>query len=110
MKIVRFGLAAAVITFSSMCHAANLDEYLGSWVHVKFQKYTLLIEKNGGDGFMVRQTMPSPVSGKLETKSIPAVFKDGMLQFAGGYGALAIDRSSGHLTSGNAEYKRTDKK
>lgn len=110
MRFFRVAVVASLLGFISVCQAADLNDYLGSWVHVKLSKYTVQIEKNGNNGVLVRQTMPSPVSGKLETKSIPAVYKDGVLQFVGGFGALAFDNASGHLTSGNAEYKRPDTK
>lgn len=110
MRVIRAVLTAVAIFTVSICHASSIDDYLGAWVHVKLQKFTLSIEKNGPDGYLIRQTMPSPLNGKLETKSVPAVFKDGMLQIAGGYGALVIDRASGHLTSGNAEYRRLSDK
>lgn len=106
MKTSHIVSGLALLFSVAICNAADVNEYLGSWVHVKFAKYSMVIEKNGGDGLIIRQTMPNPSNGKQETKNIPATFKDGMITFAGGFGALAIDRSSGHLTSGNAEYKR----
>ena len=59
---------------------------------------------------MIRATGPSFIDGKIETKNIPAILKDGALQVQTGMGVstLAVDKSSGNLTNGEAEYRRLD--
>jgi hypothetical protein len=67
----------------------------------------LEIERNG-ETFMVRETAPSFIDGSKEVKNIPATLKDDTLQMNSGWGVLTlvVDKSSGHLTSGQAEFKR----
>ena len=88
------------------CNNAG-SEYVGKWVNVKSDKRTVEIERNG-DSFMLRNTEPSFFSGKIETRSIPATLKDGTLQVQMGMGSVTIslDKGTGHLTDGQAEYKR----
>jgi hypothetical protein len=59
---------------------------------------------------MIRDTGPSFLDGKIETKNIPATLKDGTLQVQTGFGVstLAVDKTTGHLTNGQVEYKRVD--
>jgi hypothetical protein len=59
---------------------------------------------------MIRNTELSFFSGKMETKNIPDTLKDGVLQVSVGFGtiSLAIDKASGNLTDGKAEYKRAN--
>lgn len=78
-------------------------------MNVKSEKRTVEIVKNG-DSYMIRDTGPSFIDGKMETKNIPATLKDGTLQVQTGMGVstLAVDKSSGHLTNGQAEYRRLD--
>ncbi|MDF3881089.1 hypothetical protein [Cupriavidus basilensis] len=100
--------AAAIVTLLAGCGNQTGEEYIGKWVNIKSEKRTLDIERNG-DGFMVRNTEPSAWDGKIETKNIPAVLKDGALQVqTGGLGPvlLMVDKATGHLTSGPLEYKR----
>ncbi len=48
------------------------------------------------------------MDGKVQTENIPATYKDGMLQVQTELGAVSIviDKASGNLTNGKAEYKR----
>lgn len=67
------------------------------------------IERNG-EGFIIRNTEPGYFSnGKPETKNLPATLKDGALQVqVGGFGAVIfmVDKATGNLTNGQAEYKK----
>lgn len=89
------------------CGSSGGNEYVGSWVNSKYGKRTLVIERNG-QSFIVRETHPSFIDGKPETKNIPATYKDGQLHIASGFGSvsLAIDEASGNLTDGKLEYKK----
>jgi hypothetical protein len=91
------------------CSNQGGSEFAGKWVNVKSEKRSLEIQRNG-DSFIVRETAPGIATGELQTKNIPAVLKDGMLQMNNGWGvsSLAVDKSSGHLTNGQAEYKRAN--
>jgi hypothetical protein len=105
---MRLGIASLLLTCMALagCHNAG-SEYIGKWVSVKSEKRTLEIERNG-DSFMLRNTEPSFITGRIETKNIPATLKDGTLQVQLGMGAitLSLDKGTGHLTDGQAEYRR----
>jgi hypothetical protein len=102
-----FACAIATLALMTGCAKQNDAQFLGSWVNVKSDKRTVLIEKNGGE-FMIRETGPSFISGKVETRNIPATMKNGMLEVQTGFGTdtLAVDKATGHLTNGQLEYRR----
>jgi hypothetical protein len=85
------------------------DEYVGKWVHIKSEKRTMEIVRNGGS-YIIRNTEPGMASGKSDTTNIPATLKDGTLQINNGFGiiALVVDKSTGHLTSAVGEFKKSD--
>ena len=87
------------------CHSAG-SEYIGKWVNVKSDQRTMDIERNG-ESFMLHTTEPSFITGRIETRNIPATLKDGTLQVQMGMGSvtLSIDKDTGHLTSGQTEYR-----
>ena len=91
------------------CSGGSGSEYVGTWVNTKSEKRTLQIERNG-EGFIVRNTEPSFfTAGKMETNNLPATLKDGALQVqVGGFGPISfmVDKSTGNLTNGQAEYKK----
>lgn len=60
--------------------------------------------------YMVRNTEPSPFTGKTRTTNLPATLQDDVLQVSVGFGAisLAIDGKSGNLTDGRMEYRRQE--
>ena len=106
------GVLSAILvalTLLTGCKAELGSEYIGKWVSVKSDKRTLEIERNG-ESFMIRNTEPSFLNGKMETRNIPATLKEGVLQVSVGFGtiSLAIDKASGNLTDGKAEYKRVN--
>jgi hypothetical protein len=89
------------------CGLKGGSEYVGKWVNVKYSNRILDIDRNG-ESFIVRDSRPSFIDGKPETKNIPATYKDGQLYIATGFGnvSLAIDKASGNLTDGKTEYKK----
>jgi hypothetical protein len=101
--------ALALLALTTGCGNDSGKEFLGKWVNVKSEKRTVEIVKNG-DSYMIRNTGPGLFDGKIVTKNIPATLKDGTLQVQNGMGTsmLAVDKSSGHLTNGQAEYRRLD--
>lgn len=105
------GLLSAMVLLAMVAGCGNNGgkEFLGSWANTKSEKRTLEIVRNGAS-FMIRDTGPSFLDGKIETKNIPATLKDGTLQVQTGFGAstLAVDKTTGHLTNGQVEYKRVD--
>lgn len=48
----------------------------------------------------------------VKTQYLPATLKDGVLQISSQMGTvgLVIDKSTGHLTGGNAEYKKIQRR
>jgi hypothetical protein len=96
---------AAMLVLLAGCGNHGGNEFLGKWVNVKSEKRTIEIVRNG-DSFILRETAPSFIDGKMETKNIPATLKDGTLQVQTGFGVstLAVDKSTGHLTNGQTEY------
>lgn len=91
------------------CGANAGKEFLGKWQHVKFEKRSLQIDRNG-DNFIVRETSPSILNGKMQTQNLPATLRDGSLRVSGQIGTinLVIDDSNGHLTGPGVEYKKAD--
>lgn len=80
---------------------------LGTWVHVKSEKRTIEIVRNGA-AYIVRNTEPGMTSGKSDTTNIPAVMKDGALEIHNGFGTVvfAVDTTTGHLTSAVGEFRK----
>ncbi|MCY0853101.1 hypothetical protein [Cupriavidus sp. D39] len=103
------GSALIILGVLAGCGNNSGSEYLGKWVNLKSEKRFLEIERNG-DSFMVRNTGPSFIDGKPETKNIPATYANGVLKVSMGMGdiTLAIDKASGNLTDGSVEYKKTN--
>ncbi|ARG30280.1 hypothetical protein L1W93_19025 [Acinetobacter baumannii] len=103
------GVALVSMTLLAGCGGSAGDQFLGKWVGVKNDKHVLEIERNG-DSYMVRNTEPSPFTGKTRTTNLPATLQDDVLQVSVGFGAisLAIDGKSGNLTDGRMEYRRQE--
>lgn len=106
-----FLLAVSASLLLAAC-GDSADAYLGKWQHMKNEKETVEIVRNG-DTYLLKQTAPSIFDGKLATKSVPAVMKDGLMQINAGLGPVTIGhiKSSDTLTvpgmMGNThEYKR----
>ena len=97
----------ALLLLMAGCSSDGGKEFLGKWVNVKSEKRTVEIVRNG-DSFIIRNTGPSFIDGKMQTKNIPATLKDGTLQIQTDFGTstLAVDKSTGHLTNGETEYRR----
>lgn len=101
-------LTAAIL---AGCNENSGSEYVGKWVNVRSNNRTLEVERNG-DSFMLRETGPGFLTGKIETKNIPATLMDGTLQVqSSGLGpvTMSIDKATGNLTNGQNEYKRANK-
>lgn len=82
------------------------DEFLGTWTRSKQSKSTKTIERNA-DTFIVRREVPTYI-GAPKKDSYPATFENGMLHMNVRIGVIdfAIDKSSGHLVGGGAEFVR----
>ena len=106
MKRIIGSIAAATLLLLAACNSGGSD-YVGKWVNVKSDEHTLVIDRNG-ESFIIRDTHPSSRDGKVRTENIPATYKDGMLQVQTELGAVSIviDKASGNLTNGKAEYTR----
>ncbi len=103
MKKLLITLLGATVLFG--CQKDGGNEVVGKWVNLKWEKDSLEIVNNG-DNFIVRQTRPSFVDGKMETKNLPASYRNGMLEVPSEMLSYTLDKASGHLTSGNAEYQK----
>lgn len=104
-----FAGVLTVFLLLTACKEGGGDEYLGKWVHVKNQKRTMEIVRNG-ESYIVRNTEPGMTSGKFDTTNIPASMKDGALHISNGLGTitLVVDKSTGHLTSAVGEFQKVD--
>ncbi|WP_434152201.1 hypothetical protein ACR2R6_23380 (plasmid) [Methylocaldum gracile subsp. desertum] len=110
-SVIRGGfvtLIAIALSFLAGC-GGHGSEYVGKWVNVKNDKTILEIARNG-ESFMIRETTPNLFTGKVGTTSVPALLKDGVLTVQVGWSSVsfALDKSTGNLTNGLAEYKRAD--
>jgi len=99
-----------VISLTACSEKGN--DYIGKWGSKENANRTVQIEKNG-ESYLVKETKPSMwTKGELETLSIPASYKDGMLQVQTGMGSVNISYVKGSDTllmptvGGTAEYKR----
>lgn len=98
--------AIALVVLLSACNKGG-DEFLGKWVSVKWKEYKLEIVQNG-DNFLVKETRPNFVDGKLQNINKPATIKDGILSTGAGLdqNTMAVDKKTGHLVNGNTEFER----
>jgi hypothetical protein len=87
------------------------SEYIGKWSRKDNPKLTLEIVRND-ETFIIKQTDYAIVGG-LETTSIPATFRDGLMQVQTGEGSANISYVKGSDTllwptlGGSAEYQRS---
>lgn len=106
------GLACiAVASMLAACGQQGQD-YVGKWEAKEHKNRSAVIERNG-ESFVVKITEPSMYArNKLETQAIPAVYKDGMLEISGGFGAAKIsyvkdtDTLLMPTVGGSMEYRR----
>jgi hypothetical protein len=103
MKNLIYILQVVLIILSSGCQNES-DKYVGKWIETKNESQGLEIEKNGNN-FIVH--IPNSFRGNIENR--PAKLESGMLKIDNGFGGvnLAIQESSGLLTDGQHEYKKT---
>jgi hypothetical protein len=102
-------LCAVALLMLAACGSGSGREFLGKWQNMKSQGHRLEIVRNG-EGFIVRETRPSFFTGEIETNNIPATLKGGVLEVRTGLGVstLVVDKSTDHLITGQAEYRRAD--
>ncbi|RKF18951.1 hypothetical protein D6851_14245 [Altericroceibacterium spongiae] len=108
--MIKFKLPALFLSIAMLAACGQSgSEYVGKWVSTKNEKNTMVIDRNG-DGFMVRISETSFLTGKPRNRNFPATLEDGLLHFSVGMGevTLAVDEATGHLTGGNADYKKQD--
>jgi hypothetical protein len=85
-------------------------EYVGSWKGKKYANRSATIERNG-DNFVIKVTEPSMVKrGETDTETLPAVYKDGMLEISTGFGTSKVSYVKDTLLmptmGGSMEYGR----
>lgn len=84
----RLACVAVVLILSACSQKGN--EFVGTWQCVKYPNRSAQIERNG-DGFVLKDITPSMFTpGRMDTKIIPAVYKDGVLVVSGGFGSANI--------------------
>lgn len=103
---------AAIVAVLSACGQKGGSEFVGSWQAKEQANYQAVVERNG-DNFLIKITEPAAFSrGKIETQVVPAVYKDGMLEVATGFGTSKLSYVKGTDTllmptmSGSMEYRR----
>jgi len=101
----------AVATVLSACSQKG-SEFVGKWQSKDFASHHAVIEKNG-DNFLLKNIEPSAFErGKIETTTIPATYKDGVLEATGAFGTAKIgyvkttDTLLIPTMGGSMEYKR----
>lgn len=101
-------LAAAL----SACGQQQAKEYIGNWQAKEYANRTVKIERNG-DNFVIKTTAPTLyAAGQSNTTTLPAVYKDGMLEASNGLGTARISyvKESDTLLmptmGGSMEYRR----
>lgn len=98
--------------FIAGCGNSNSDAFVGKWSRIQNSgsglNISLDIEKNG-DTYLVKRTMPSFIDASTKTRSMPAVYKDGLLQVPSELLTYSVDKKTGHITDGKSEYEKTAK-
>lgn len=104
----------AFFTLAAALSACGLQgkEYVGSWQAKEHANRSAAIERNG-DNFVIKVTEPSIVKrGQADTETLPAVYKDGMLEISTGFGTSKISYVKDTDTllmptmGGSMEYRR----
>ncbi|MBB5735899.1 hypothetical protein FHT09_001639 [Xanthomonas arboricola] len=101
------GSALVAMVLLTGCARDVGEQYVGRWVNMKSEKNVLIIEHNG-ESFIIRDTAPELLGGGVKTRNHPAILNKGVLQVSSTDGTVnyAIDRASGHLSTGDTEYTR----
>lgn len=112
MKKWMKGIAFLTLTMALSACGQQGKEYVGDWQAKERANRTVTIERNG-DNFVIKQTEPMLYgNGKTQTSSIPAVYKDGMLEVSNGFGIVKISYVKNTDTllmptmGGSMEYRR----
>jgi hypothetical protein len=88
-KLLNTFACASIALILSACGQKGND-FVGTWQSTKFPSRSAQIERNG-DGFLLKVTEPSFFkASEVETKVLPAVYKDGTLQVQGGFGTASV--------------------
>jgi hypothetical protein len=98
LLLVVFSLALVL----SACQKAG-SEYLGKWQDAAHPNSGTIEITRNGDTYLVMITMPGAFGGKPQSKTIPAVVKDGLLQIGSGFGSMTltyVKGTDGLLASG----------
>lgn len=104
----------AFITLATALSACSQQgkEYVGTWQAKEHANRSAEIGRNG-DNFVIKVTEPSFVQrGKTDTNVLAATYKDGMLEFATGFGTSKVSYVKATDTllvptmGGSMEYRR----
>lgn len=86
MRSVTWVAVAAIL---SACGQKG-EEFVGRWEAKEYKNRSAEIERNG-DNFLIKYTEPSMYGRKkTDTNTMPAVYKDGTLEVAGGFGTSKV--------------------
>jgi hypothetical protein len=85
----KFIYAIFVLVLAACNHGSSSGpgtEYLGKWIKADNADTTLEISRNG-EGFLISATEPGRFGAGPQTTTMPATYKDGVLQVVGGLGS-----------------------
>lgn len=112
MKNWMKGFACVAVAAALSACSQQGSEYVGNWQAKEYKNRTAVIEKNG-DNYLIKVTEPSVFErNKLDTEVLPAVYKDGMLEVANGFGTSKVSYVKDTDTllmptgGGSMEYRR----
>jgi hypothetical protein len=109
MKIWMKGFAFLALAAALSACGQPGKEYVGTWQAKEHADRSAEIARNG-DNFVIKVTSPS--FGKTKTNVLPATYKDGMLEFATGFGTSKVSYVKATDTllvptmGGSMEYRR----
>lgn len=111
----KYGLLLIVFSLAlvlTACQKAG-SEYLGKWQDTAHPNSGTIEIARNGDGYLMTITMPGTFGGKPQSRTVPAVAKDGLLQIGSGFGSMTltyVKNTDGLLVSGglggNGDMKR----
>ncbi|ADG20889.1 DUF3876 domain-containing protein [Paraburkholderia atlantica] len=105
-----FSLAVGVVAILGGCGKKDGDQFVGKWENQN-RKETVEITRNG-DGYLIVDTHPDHLFGGTKTDKIPAIYQNGVLQVATGFGSANVGYDKAHDTllmptmGGSAELTR----
>lgn len=89
-NLIKYIILLALAAAFSACSSNNGDAFVGNWKCNKYPERTTTIARNG-DAFVVKNTTPSLwKAGQMDTRTTPAILKDGALEVKGALNVATI--------------------